>query len=130
MKFLRSLGTFALIGVAATITHVIAGVVYHRYFGLSPLPANLLAYATGAVVTICGNAAFTFRTSVDLGVVLRGAATLTATLALQQFLVWLITGPLALPYEAALAVLVTAVPLLTYFALKGFVFRLPTGRAD
>ncbi|WP_349616755.1 GtrA family protein [Azotobacter salinestris] len=55
------IGRFALVGIAATITHMFAAWVLIELTSLSPLLANLMAFLMAFVVSFTGHYCWTFR---------------------------------------------------------------------
>ena len=115
---------FAIVGVAATLTHV-AIVLLLVEGGLArPFWANFVAFATAVFVTYFGNHAWTFRLSGGharhfprfLPVALAG-------LALNQGIVYLIVRVLAWDYRISLALVVTVVPAITFVLNRQWAFR-------
>ncbi len=120
----RQLATFATVGVVATIVHVIVGVSLNRLAGMSPLMANLIAFAAATCVTLFSNSRFTFKGhhkgASDLA---KGLITVLIGLALNQVIVLIITRYIGLPYEAALFAVIIIVPIATFLLFKFWAFR-------
>jgi putative flippase GtrA len=115
---------FAVVGVAATATHVAAALAARELAHLSPLAANLVGYLCAVGVSYLGNARFTFRRAVWHGPqFVRFVAVSLAGLALTQGLTWLLVERLGWPFGAGLAVVAVAVPALSFVLQRVWAFR-------
>lgn len=115
---------FALVGAAATLTHVIAALAARELAGLSPMGANLVGYLAAVGVSYLGNARFTFRRAVLHGPQFaRFVAVSLLGLALTQGLTWLLVERLGWSFSAGLAVVAIAVPALSFVLQRLWAFR-------
>lgn len=114
---------FVVVGLAATATHVACGLILAEAAGLAPIWANLLAFCIALFVSYLGNHSWTFAA--------RGAhafhfprftAIALAGLSLNQGIVYVMVGVMALDYRVALAVVVLVVPALSFMLNRGWVF--------
>ena len=120
----RQVPLFAVVGVAATLTHVIAALAARELGDLSPLAANFVGYACAVGVSYLGNARFTFRRAVLHGPqFVRFVVVSLAGLALTQGLTWLLAERAAWPFWMALAVVAVAVPALSFVMQRTWAFR-------
>jgi len=120
----RQVPLFAIVGVAATLTHVIAALAAREIAGLSPLAANFVGYACAVGVSYLGNARFTFRRAVLHGPqFVRFIVVSLAGLALTQGLTWLLVEQAGWPFWAGLAVVAAAVPALSFVMQRVWAFR-------
>ena len=115
---------FAIVGTAATLTHVVAALAARELAGLSPLQANFVGYLAAVGVSYLGNARFTFRRAVLQGPQFaRFVVVSLAGLALTQALTWLLVEELGWPFWAGLAVVAVAVPALSFLLQRLWAFR-------
>ena len=120
----RQVPLFAVVGVAATLTHVIAALAARELGDLSPLAANFVGYACAVGVSYLGNARFTFRRAVLHGPqFVRFVVVSLAGLALTQGLTWLLAERAGWPFWMALAVVAVAVPALSFVLQRVWAFR-------
>lgn len=120
----RQVPLFALVGVAATLTHVVAALAARELAALSPLAANFVGYACAVGVSYLGNARFTFRRAVLHGPqFVRFVVVSLAGLALTQGLTWLLVERAGWPFWAGLAVVAAAVPALSFVMQRVWAFR-------
>ena len=120
----RQVPLFAVVGVAATLTHVIAALAARELGGLSPLAANFVGYACAVGVSYLGNARFTFRRAVLHGPqFVRFVVVSLAGLGLTQGLTWLLVEQAAWPFWMGLAVVAVAVPALSFVLQRVWTFR-------
>lgn len=122
----RQGAVFLVIGLAATAVHVTVALCARRFLHASPLAANFLGYGCAVGVSYIGNARWTFRAAHRNAQLGRFVVVSLAGLGLNQALTFLLTGVLRLPFAAALAVVVVAVPLFTFLLSRAWVFR-PAG---
>jgi putative flippase GtrA len=121
---LQQVPLFAIVGIAATLTHVAAALAARGLAGLAPLEANLVGYLSAVGVSYFGNGRLTFRRSVLHGAqFVRFAAVSLLGLALTQALTWLLVERSGWPFPAGLAVVAVAVPALSFVLQRLWVFR-------
>lgn len=122
----RQVPLFAIVGAAATLTHVAAALAARELAGLSPLVANFVGYACAVGVSYLGNARFTFRRAVLHGPQFaRFVVVSLMGLALTQGLTWLLVEQAGWPFWAGLAVVAVAVPALSFVMQRVWAFRAP-----
>lgn len=115
---------FAIVGAAATLTHVVAALAARELAGLSPMGANLVGYLAAVGVSYLGNARFTFRRAVLHGPQFaRFVVVSLLGLALTQGLTWLLVERLGWSFSAGLAVVAIAVPALSFVLQRLWAFR-------
>ena len=121
---LQQVPLFAIVGAAATLTHVIAALGARELAGLSPMGANLVGYLFAVGVSYLGNARFTFRRAVLHGPqFVRFAVVSLAGLALTPGLTWLLVERMGWSFSAGLAVVAVAVPALSFVLQRLWAFR-------
>ena len=115
---------FGLIGIAATIVHVVVALLMHDGFGLSPLWANAVAFLTAWTVSYAGNWIWTFgaRTTHDYSVP-RYFIVALCGFCLNQLIVFVTTGLWGWPFWAALIPVVVIVPLVGFIASRYWAYR-------
>lgn len=117
---------FAVVGAAATLTHVAVALVARELGGLGPLDANVAGYLVAVGVSYLGNARLTFgRRARDGAQFLRFMGVSLLGLALTQGLTWLLVERLGSPFWAGLAVVAVAVPALSFVLARLWAFRTP-----
>jgi putative flippase GtrA len=122
---------FAVVGIAATLTHFTALTLGVEAAGLAPTPANGLAFCTAVLVTYLGQSLWVFRVSGH------------GLMQIQKFLVSAVTGfvsnialmaaivqGLGLHYYVGFAAVTTIVPFGTFLANKFWVFAQQRDRHD
>jgi putative flippase GtrA len=115
---------FAIVGAAATATHIVAALGARELAGLSPLSANFVGYLCAVGLSYLGNARFTFRRAVLHGPqFVRFVVVSLAGLALTQGLTWLLVEQLRWPFWAGLGVVAVAVPALSFVLQRIWAFR-------
>lgn len=115
---------FAIVGAAATATHVVAALAAREWAGLSPMAANFVGYLCAVGVSYLGNARFTFRRAVWHGPqFMRFVVVSLLGLALTQGLTWLLVERLGWPFWAGLGVVAVAVPALSFALQRLWAFR-------
>lgn len=120
---------FAVVGVSATLTHVVLVLVQVESGLLEPLAANVVAFSAALFVTYIGNHKWTFglagahRRHFPRFIVIA-----TLGLALNQAIVYLIVKVLQWDYRISLALVVTVVPAITFTLNRGWAFRHDPGR--
>ena len=121
---IQQIATFGAAGVLATLVHVVIGVSLNRLAGLTPFTANLIAFPAATCVTLFSNSRLTFRGHGGGAASLaKGVATVLFGLVLNQMIVVIVVDRLGFPYEAALVVIIAAVPAVTFLLFKFWAFR-------
>ena len=114
---------FAVVGGLATLVHLAVGLGLAEGLGVAPWPANLAAFSTAVFVSYFGNQHWTFGSrNRGLGRLPHFLAIALLGLALNQALVYALVDRLGWRYPAALAVVVTVVPLLSFVLNRTWVF--------
>lgn len=115
---------FALVGAAATATHVAGALGARELAGASPLMANFAGYLLAVGVSYLGNARLTFRRAVWRGPQFaRFLVVSLLGLLLTQALTWLLVQRLGWPFWAGLAVVAVAVPAMSFVLSRAWAFR-------
>lgn len=120
-KTFRELFAFFLVGVSATATHFLVGlmVYYLLPFGLTALWANFIAFCVAFLVTYFGNAIFVFpETKLGPASFFRFLAVSLFSLGLNQTIVYILVNILTWAYWRALIVVLLVVPPITFLAMK------------
>ncbi len=119
-------GRFALVGLGATLVHVLGYVAGIELAGLTPLAANALGFALGVNISFLGHRSWTFRGAQTVGAggtLMRFWAVALAGLALNTLFVYLVTGPLGLAYAWAIPLIAGVTPIVTFLLSKLWAFR-------
>ncbi|MFQ5468497.1 MAG: GtrA family protein [Kiloniellaceae bacterium] len=126
---------FATVGGAATVTHVGLFAALIEWAELAPLLANLAAFCTAVGVSFLGHYHWTFaapdaaptaRAGMDRSLP-RFALVALFGLGLNSLVVYVVTGLLALSYLYAIAIMVSAVPVVLFALNKFWAFASPRG---
>jgi putative flippase GtrA len=120
---LRQFIRFAIVGAAASVTHVAAALALIEQAGVAVMTANALAFCVAVFVSYSGNHIWTFRADGRHGIHFpRFFATALAGLALNQAIVFVATEQFGWGYLPAILIVVTLVPLTTFAASKLWAF--------
>jgi putative flippase GtrA len=116
---------FGIVGVAATLTHMLFALVALNQLGLAPIPANLIGFLVAFAVSFGGHSYWTFRG--------HGAAVKTSlvrllivavfSLLLNNAVLWLLVEQTLLSDDISIIIAVLVVPPVTYLLSKFWVFR-------
>jgi putative flippase GtrA len=124
MRILNQLSRFGVVGVTATAVHVGVGLGLNEVAGIAPLWANLIAFSCALGVSFFGQTRLTFPGSAtDGGAFIRFAVIAISGLALNQFIVWVVTSLFGRPYWLALGIILLTVPGITFLLLKFWALR-------
>lgn len=115
---------FAVVGIAATLTHVAAALATRALAGVAPLEANLVGYIAAVGVSYLGNARLTFRRPAWRGgQFLRFVVVSLLGLGVTQALTWLLVLRLGWPFWAGLGVVAVATPSFSFALSRAWAFR-------
>ena len=119
-------GRFAVVGLGATLLHVLVYAGLIELLAASPLLANTLGFAVAVNLSFVGHRHWTFK----------GESPADARRSLMRFwlvaligfllntaFVWLVTGPLGLAYGWAIPLIAGVTPLATFALSKLWAFR-------
>jgi len=124
MTRLHQAARFAVVGGAATATHLCVGLLLAENLGLAPFWANLCAFAGAVLVSYSGNLVWTFGiASEGFGRLPRFVALALCGLAVNQAIVFAAVTMAGWNYRVALAIVLLVVPILTYLGSRQWVFR-------
>lgn len=122
MNLTASAGRFALVGVAATLIHVMVAVSLIEWQGLHPGIANGVAFIPANLASYVANTCWSFKARMDLGNWGRFVAV--------SFVAWLLTIVIASAvveagghYLLGITLVVALVPVLTFMAHQKFTYR-------
>lgn len=121
---LTQLFRFGVVGVTAAIVHLCTVVFLVQNFNLSPLVANIFGFICGFQISYWGHRTWTFQATT---VMHRIAATKLLSLQIfgfiaNEFLFYLLLL-WRIPYPIALTIVLTTLPIFTFFCGKYWVFK-------
>lgn len=124
-------GRFALVGLGATLVHVLAYGGGVELCGLRPLAANALGFALGVNVSFAGHRSWTFRDTTGPPVVqslARFWAVALLGFALNSLFVYVVTGVSGLGYAWAIPCIILLTPVIVFTLSKYWAFHENTTR--
>ncbi|MBA3909496.1 MAG: hypothetical protein C0524_06330 [Rhodobacter sp.] len=114
---------FGGVGGLATVIHVLSALAVQQAFPVPAQLANLAGFFAAVLVSYVGHARFTFGAGLRSGPqFLRFVLLSVLGLATSSATVWLITAWLGLGFITAMATVAAVVPLMTYLAMRLWVF--------
>ena len=126
MSELRQAARFAVVGGAATATHLAVGLLLAEGLGMAPFWANFLAFSAAVFVSYFGNLVWTFEMAeAGVGRLPRFVVVALCGLAANQAIVFATVNMAGWSYRVALAIVLLVVPVLTYLVNRQWVFRAP-----
>lgn len=124
MPPIKQISSFGIVGVIATVVHVVVGLGLHEGAGLAPLVANFFGFCCALCVSFFGQTRFTFpAATANFPAFIRFASVALTGLALNQAIVWIVTSLLGQPYWLALIFILSTVPAITFVLLKFWALR-------
>jgi putative flippase GtrA len=122
----REVSLFVVVGLAATACNAVVAIAVQKLFGLAPLVASLVGYASAVGISYLGNSLLTFRRPVMHGPqFVRFAAISLAGFAINQTIVYVATAHFRWPLALAEIPVVLIVPPATFLMSKFWAFRAP-----
>ena len=126
---LAQIGRFGLVGFVASGVHVAVAFCAHYGFEMSPLIANFLAFLFAWGVAYSGHFVWTFEGGGShRDSVWRFTVVSLLSMALNQFIVWVVTSKLNGPFAIAIFLVVMIIPGLSFVISKFWTFRKPVTR--
>lgn len=114
---------FAVVGMAATLTHVVAALALHGGMKLSPLWANFVAFCAAVLVSYFGHRGWTFAVEGRHGIGFpKFLSVALAGLAASQAIVYAMVEVIGWPYRLALVAVVVIVPGLSFLFIRHWAF--------
>jgi putative flippase GtrA len=121
---------FGAVGVIATVTHVLMFTTGIELAGLAPLAANFAAFGIAVLVSFLGHLHWTFGGQIashqrqqQRAALARFIVVALTGLALNSLVVYLVVHLMGLPYQYAIVLMISVVPLLIFVFLKLWVFH-------
>jgi len=119
---------FAIVGMAATATHVLVMIALVEAASVTPMAGNVLGFLIAVLVSFAGHFYWTFAAPDRRGQAWAGAfrkfvVVALSGLALNSLAVYLVVDIYALYYYWAVAIMVTIVPLVVFLLSKCWAFR-------
>ena len=122
---------FAGVGVLATLVHICTALVAYELLSFASLWANFAGFAVAVFVSYFGHARITFKTEADHGQQFpRFLFVALVGLATSSSVVWLNSDRLGHSFGLSMLLVAIAVPLVSFFAMKFFVFAQHKRRLD
>ncbi len=119
----RALLWFGVVGVSAMLVHLGSVALVLVPLGLPPLVANVLAFLLAFQVSHAGHRRFTFRADAPASQSrLRFFAVASGSFALNELMYAGLLQYTALDYRVALAIVLVAVAMLTFFLARHWAF--------
>jgi putative flippase GtrA len=121
----KTIFRFAIVGVVATLTHMLLALTLLNLGGLPPLPANILAFCVAFFVSFAGHSFWTFRGhGAELKAsMVRLLITAGCGFLLNNGTLWLLLVLTALGDDLSVILAALVVPPATYLMNKFWVFR-------
>jgi putative flippase GtrA len=126
LPLLAQAARFGVVGLGATLVHVLVYAGLIELLGTAPLLANALGFATAVNVSFIGHRHWTFsdqRQARAQHSLARFWVVALLGFALNTLFVWLVTGPLGLAYGWAIPLIAGVTPLLTFVSSRVWAFR-------
>ncbi len=124
---LARIARFGAVGLLSTAIYMVLFALVTLW--LPPVPASVLAYVLSAIVNFVMQSRFTFRqASVSGTSAARFVAMHLFCMGVNSSLLWVATGPLALPALPAQTVIVVFVAGLSYLISRFWVYPAPAPR--
>ena len=114
---------FGAAGLVATLFYLLLANAFVAWIGMSPQWGSVSAYLASLTVSYLLQSRFTFGVKQDsVGQMTRFAVTSIAGLGLSWVVIHLIVTRLSWPYVVATVLICILIPVVNYFAFKGWVF--------
>lgn len=123
---IRQFFRFGMIGVIATLVHVVVALLLHHLLEVSPLWSNAIAFITAWLVSYAGNWVWTFEAATThRHSAPRFLIVALAGFALNQLIVLITSNWWGWPFWLALVPVVMIVPLVGFLASRYWAYRQP-----
>lgn len=123
MALVLQIARFGVVGIAATVVHLLAALALREAAGWAPLVANLGGFLCANLVSYLGHSRLTFGQALWQGdQLMRFAVAGLSALLVSTVLVWLVTGLGQGSFGLAMILVGLAVPAVNFVVLKFWVF--------
>lgn len=119
----RQLVAFGCVGVLATLVHYFVALKLTEGLLLNIFLANVAGYLAAVLVSLYGHSVFTYRKKVDSLIAGRFFLVSIATLLVSQGILFVLEGYFKFSHRVSLAVVVSSIPLVSFFINKFWVYR-------
>ncbi|NOE20674.1 GtrA family protein [Ruegeria atlantica] len=124
---LRSILSFGVVGILATVTHALVAIALIEICSLHPFSANAFGFVTGFMVSYFGHHRFSFQSEAGHRRAMpRFLAIAGLGLFLNQVIVYLMVNLGGVNYFLALCVIILTVPAITYLTSRRWAFAKPS----
>lgn len=116
---------FGIVGVAATLVHMLVALVLLNLFAMAPLPANIIGFCAAFLVSFGGHSYWTFRghDAAWKTAIARLLIVAVISFLLNNGTLWLLVEKSPLSDSVSIIIAILVVPPLTYLMSKFWVFR-------
>ncbi|ATX79911.1 Putative flippase GtrA (transmembrane translocase of bactoprenol-linked glucose) [Mariprofundus aestuarium] len=115
---------FGLVGIMATVTHVITVLFLVEWGGWGPLWANFVAFSLAVFVSFIGHYHWTFNASTPYATAFPKFFTIALLgLGLNQAIMFSLVNLLGWDYRLGLAAVIMVVPAITFLASRFWAFQ-------
>ena len=113
---------FALVGIAATLTHYCVALLLTKTEVLSVYWANLAGYLTAVCVSYFGHGHLTFKVELNHAILKKFVIVSISTFLASEGILFALENYLQLKHEISLAVVVVTIPFISFVLNKFWVF--------
>lgn len=128
-ELIRQVFSFACVGVTATLVHYVVAVFFTDIATISVFLSNVMGYCAAVSISIFGHSIFTYKTKINAIIARRFIVVSLATLLASEAILLGLTSLLDLHHRIALAVVVSTVPVVSFFINKFWVYSSPSSSA-
>lgn len=122
-KLFVELLIFGIVGISATLTHYLSALFCVELLAWSVYFANILGYLLAVSVSFFGHATFTFKSKPSLHSLARFVVSSVLGFITSLLVLWLSQNVFNFHHRVSFALVVTTVPIMSYFLGKFWVFK-------
>ena len=122
-EHVRQIFTFGVVGVSATLVHYTVALALTEALSVLLYLANIAGFMVAVLVSLFGHSLLTFRKPINKAVSLKFFFVAIGALAVSEILLVILTQHVQLHHRVALALVVVAVPAVTFILNKFWVYR-------
>lgn len=121
-ELIRQVFAFGCVGVTATLVHYLVAVFFTDIASISVFLSNVMGYCAAVSISIFGHSIFTYKKKINAIIARRFIVVSLATLLASEAILLSLTSLFDIHHRISLAVVVSTIPVVSFFINKFWVY--------